>query len=127
MEQYNTDKLSRVLPWHTRACRSLVFCPECRPDQSPVRILFHYRNIPDDTVLKQEMETFRFDYEFKFDYECAILAFELVNLTTRSSAVLAVNKRTATGIDAGTILRIPVTNVVVPKSRTRSRSRTCCQ
>ena len=65
-----------------------------------------------------------------FDYEHDLLAFELVMLTTatRSSAVIAANGR-ATTIFHPTILRAPVKNhfVAVPKSRTRSQSRTRCQ
>ena len=36
------------------------------------------------------LETFRLDYEYEFDYEHDFLAFELVLLTTRSSAILVI-------------------------------------
>ena len=43
--------------------------------------------------------TFRFDYQYALDSEYDFLAFELVMLTTRSSAVLVLNRRTATRYD----------------------------
>ena len=57
---------------------------------------------------------------FKFDYEYDFLSFELVMLTTRSSAIIVVNSRTATRFDPTTIPRTLVKNLVVPKSRTFS-------
>ena len=56
-------------------------------------------------------ETFRSVYEYEF------LAFELVMLTTRSSTVPVANRRTATRYDPATILRTPVKNFIVPRSR----------
>ena len=73
------------------------------------------------------IETFRFDYEYESDYEYDFLFLERVMLTTRSSAILVVNRRTATRFGPITILQTPVTNLVVPKGRTRNRSRTRCQ
>ena len=43
------------------------------------------------------------------------VAFELLVLTRRSSAILVVNRRTATRADLKTILRTHVMNLVVPK------------
>ena len=57
---------------------------------------------------------------FKFDCKYDFLAFELVMLTTRSSAIIVVNSRTATRFDPTTIPRTLVKNLVVPKSRTFS-------
>ena len=82
-------------------------------------------------VLNQKIETFRFDYEyefdyendflgtFRFDYECGfdnkyhLLVFALVMLTTRSSILVA--NRMPTRLDPTMILRTPVTNLVAPK------------
>ena len=76
------------------------------------------------------LETFRFDYEyafdyeydfletFRFDYEYDFLRFGTRNVTTIFSAIFVVNRRTAMKFDPTTILRIPVMNSVVPKSRT---------
>ena len=50
--------------------------------------------------------TFRFDSESKFCYEYDFLVFQLVMLTTRSSAVLEVNMSVATIFDPTTSLRI---------------------
>ena len=66
------------------------------------------------------LETFRFDCEYKFDNEYDFSAFELVTFIAKSSAILVVNRRTATRFDTRERLRNPVTNLVVPKSRTRS-------
>ena len=68
------------------------------------------------------LATFRFDYEYHF------LAFELVMLASRSSAVLVVNRRfhprkTATKFQPRKSLRPLVKNLVAPKRRTRSQSR----
>ena len=49
------------------------------------------------------------------------LAFELVMFTTRSSAIFVV-KMMAKRFDPATIWRTPVKNLIVPKSRTHSRS-----
>ena len=85
------------------------------------------------------LETFRFDYEyefdyeydfletFRFDYEYDFLAFELAMLTTRSSAILVVNRMTATRFDLTTNWRTPVKNLVVSKSRTSSQAGTRSQ
>ena len=69
------------------------------------------------------METFEFNFEYEFDYEYDFFTFEVVILTTRSSAILVLNKRAVTRFDPTKILRSPVKNLVVPKSRTHSRSR----
>ena len=45
-------------------------------------------------------------------------------LTTRSSVILVVNRRTATRFAPTTLLRTPVTSLVVPKSGTHNRGRT---
>ena len=66
-------------------------------------------------------ETFRSVYEYEFDYEYEFLAFELVMLTTRSSTISVANRRTATRFDPTTILRTPVKNFVVPRSRIYTR------
>ena len=47
------------------------------------------------------------------------------NVTARFSTIHVANRRTATRFDPTRILPTPVTNLVVQKSRTRSRSRTC--
>ena len=57
------------------------------------------------------LETFRFDYEYEFAFEYDFLTFELVMLTTRSSAILVVNRRADTRFDRTTILRTPGTNI----------------
>ena len=58
------------------------------------------------------METFGFEYETSLThYEYDFLAFDRALLTTRSSAILVVN-RTATRYDPTTIWRIPVTNLI---------------
>ena len=67
------------------------------------------------------LETFRFDYEYEFDYECDFLAFELLMLTTGSSAILVVDKRMASRFAPTTILQTPGKNLVVPNSGTRSQ------
>ena len=75
-------------------------------------------------------ETFRFECEYEFDYEHDFLetfrfdyeyvagAFELLMLSTKSSAILAVNAGTASRFDPTTILQIPVKSLDAPKSRT---------
>ena len=75
-------------------------------------------------------ETFRFECEYEFDYEYDFLetfrfdyeytagAFELLMLSTKSSAILAVNAGTASRFDPTTILQIPVKSLDAPKSRT---------
>ena len=54
---------------------------------------------------------------FKSDCECDFFAFELITaLTTRSSAIFIINRRTATNFDPTTILQTPIkTDLVVPK------------
>ena len=54
-------------------------------------------------------EIFRSDYEYDF------LAFELVMLTMRSSAIPVVSRRSARRADPTTILQTPVTNLVISK------------
>ena len=64
-------------------------------------------------------------HEYEFDnYKYDFLVFELVMLTTRSSAILVVNRRADTRFGPTTILRTPVTSSVVLKSGTHSHSRT---
>ena len=50
------------------------------------------------------LETFKFDCEYEFDYEYDFLDFELVVLTTRSSAILGIYRRTSRFSDPATIL-----------------------
>ena len=63
------------------------------------------------------LETFRFDYEYEFDCEYDFLAFELVMLTTRSSAVLVINRRTARRFDPTTNLPTPQVSLKYTNSR----------
>ena len=49
------------------------------------------------------LETFRFDYKYEFSFEYDFLAFELVMLTTKSSAIIVVNRRADTRFDRTTI------------------------
>ena len=58
---------------------------------------------------------FGIDYRYEFDYQFDFLAFEPVMLTTRSSAVLETNRRTATMFHSTTTLQTPAKNLVVPK------------
>ena len=69
----------------------------------------------------QQLATFRYDYEYLFHYEYDFSDFELVMLTTRCSTIVQVNRRTATVFDPTKILRTPVKNLVVPRSRTRNQ------
>ena len=70
------------------------------------------------------METIiiRFDYKYQFNYEYDFLAFELVIFDCDFSDNHS-KEEDGHGNWPETIWRTPVTNLVVIKSRTRSRSR----
>ena len=85
--------------------------------------------VVDDVITNHQVDLFKATTmtlgTFTFDCEYDFLALELVMLTTRSSTSLVVNRRTTTRFESRMILRIPIKNLVIPKSRTRNRSR--CQ
>ena len=65
-----------------------------------------------------------YDMIFWFDYEYdPLVQFELIMLTSIYSSIPVVNRKTTTRFDpTATILRTTVTNLVVPKNRTRSQT-----
>ena len=65
------------------------------------------------TSVDKVLATFKIDYDF--------LAFELIVLNTRPSAILILKRKTALRFDMKLSLRTPVNSLDVSKSHTRSQ------